>query len=190
MFAGPLVPRLPQGTHARLVARMRLGSPSRTLLTHLPCLSLSLARSHSHVHTNALQLSWLPCPHPPTHVCLPCVRVGAQVRKTTAERLYIRVLTIEDKFPGVGVDAVLAVLTQTPWMGALAACLPPRDSLYPLFGLTPPAARLGLAGVDRVQGEAGGHPELSDHAPVEARGGAGDAEAYDSYGALVKEAGY
>lgn len=104
-----------------------------------------------------------------------------KVRKTTAERLHIRILTIEDKFPGVAVDSVLALLTETAWMGPLEGCLGPRDALYPLLDIPVPAVRMG---VSRLAGQ--------DHgAGAGARTGAGSrGETYDSYGALVKEAGY
>ena len=124
----------------------------------------------------------------PFSVFLPLLLAGpahlqptAQVRKTTAERLHIRILTIEDKFPGVAVDSVLALLTETAWMGPLEGCLGPRDALYPLLDIPVPAVRMGVS-----------CPAGQDHgAGAGARTGAGSrGETYDSYGALVKEAGY
>jgi hypothetical protein len=122
-------------------------------------------------------------------VTCPCSCV-LQVRKTTAERLYVRILTIEDKFPTAAVDSVLAVLTETPWMGPLPGCVGPRDSLYAFLDVAMPGHRSGIGGTAGQLVETTTE-EVNDHCPVDAPATAsGDGETFDSYGALVKEAGY
>ena len=127
----------------------------------------------------------------PDLVCR-CLTAAVQVRKVTAEKLYIRVLTLEDKFPGGAVDVLLNVLSQTPWAGPVAPCVTARDSLYSAIGLgEPPAARLGVGAVDRVFDDAaaagaGGGDASRDPG---AAGGRGDGT-FDSYESLVKETGY
>jgi hypothetical protein len=113
-----------------------------------------------------------------------------QVRKTTAEKLYVRILTMEDKFPGASVDGVLAVLTDTAWSGPIAVCLRQRDLLYGMFGMEVPSVRSGLGATDQhVMAESTAHTDDAPGAPgATTRGDGGDD--FDSYGALVKEAGY
>ncbi len=74
---------------------------------------------------------------------------------------------------------MLAVLAETPWDGALAAVLAPRDSLYGLLRVPMPAVRMGCSAEDEALA-----------AGVAAAADAPDAENFDSYGALARDAGY
>ena len=126
-----------------------------------------------------------------------------RVRKTTAEGMYVRLLTLEGT-AGWGEAAaappsfssatdgvastppsaterhaeVVAILTSTPWESEdlAGAVLPPRDHLYALLGVLPPGVKEEAGG--GVKGKAGGG------------GGGGAAPAADDYGALVREMGY
>ncbi len=106
-------------------------------------------------------------------MCAACL----QVRKVTAEAMYVRMLTLEDAFTGEAVEGMLGLLSTTAWAGRIAACCVARDSMYPMLQLVPPAARMGLGAVDA----AGGHSRGS-----QSHGGPG----FDSYEALVQETGY
>lgn len=81
-------------------------------------------------------------------------------------------------------DAVLATLTETPWDATLAAVLGPRDALYAHFRVDMPEARMGCSAQDAAL--AAGHKAGG----AAAQAGADDAENFDSYGALARDAGY
>ena len=114
-----------------------------------------------------------------------------RVRKSVAEALYVRLLTLDEldfslqpeasAAPAPAADAALALLADTAWDGSLAIARAQRAALHGLLGVAPSAeAAAAEAAADAREG--GG-----------ARGGgaAGDGFEEDrSYGALVREMGY
>lgn len=77
-------------------------------------------------------------------------------------------------------DAVITVLTETPWDSELARVLEPRDSLYGLLQLRMPEARMGYSEDDKALAATGGR----------GKGGDTGEDDFSSYGALAREAGY
>lgn len=122
-----------------------------------------------------------------------------RIRKGTAERLYVRLLTIDDLFtvsqgclPTVDVDAALQLLTVTPWDTPAVSeeIIAARDSLYALLGQAVPDVRSAGPGGQEVFGQ-GGAAAGAGAAAAAGKGGAGAAEAEaGDYGALVREMGY
>ena len=136
-----------------------------------------------------------------------------QVRKSTAERAYIGLLTLDDtafagdagdgSSRGVSVETALTVLSETPWDNdaASAAVLAARDRLYALLGCAMPASRSGVDpavfGTSALTGRggasgagAGAGAARSGGAGAGAGAGGGAAGAEEDYGALVREMGY
>jgi hypothetical protein len=107
-----------------------------------------------------------------------------RIRKVTAEKLYVKLLALDDLFPAATFDAALALLTETPWDADLAAVVAPRDKLYGLLGVEVPDVRMGLA--DEAAMAAAGAAAAG---PAGGAGGAGT-EDLSSYGTLVREMGY
>lgn len=71
-----------------------------------------------------------------------------QIRKVTAEKLYVRVLTPDlSVFDGAkGAEhheKLIEILAETQWDGELGVAVEARDQCYPLFGLDVPEKRLG-----------------------------------------------
>jgi hypothetical protein len=114
-----------------------------------------------------------------------------RVRKATAERLYVRLLSLEASaasLPGAtqdGIDAAAAAIAETAWDEPLVAvCVPARDALYARFALEPPEGRMGSREEDRAM-------ERGDGGAAGGAGGAGgEGEDLNSYGALFRSAGY
>lgn len=116
-----------------------------------------------------------------------------RVRKSVAEALYVRLLTLDEldfalpaaaaPSPTADADAALALLADTAWDGALATARAQRAALRALLGVEPSAEALAAEAAADARGEGGS-----------ARGGGGGAgdglEDDRSYGALVREMGY
>eukprot|EP01138_Halocafeteria_seosinensis_P011721 gb/GECG01011978.1/.p1 GENE.gb/GECG01011978.1/~~gb/GECG01011978.1/.p1 ORF type:complete len:1494 (+),score=189.78 gb/GECG01011978.1/:1-4482(+) len=109
-----------------------------------------------------------------------------KIRKVTAEKLYVRIMTLVDLpiFQGEqgqqNHESLVQILTETQWDGDLSNVILARDKCYPLFCLETPEKRMGAVAEDGTM--YGGFLEQS------AKMGGGNED--ESYKALVKEAGY
>jgi hypothetical protein len=133
-----------------------------------------------------------------------------RVRKTTAERLYVRLLTLDEEMwrgeggagaggDGVNVDAAQAVLTEAPWDADAAmgdgVLLAARDSLYARLGLAGdggalPAVRSGVGEGATMWTRRTGGASVGGGAGGGGAGGGAAAAAAEDYGDLVREMGY
>jgi HEAT repeat protein len=111
-----------------------------------------------------------------------------RVRKTTADKLYVRLLSLEPASFGTSQDSIdeaAQLITETVWDEPFSSrLLDARDALYPKFNLTPPEGRMGTSAQD--------HAMASGEGRSGAGGGGGDAgdEDFSSYGALYRASGY
>ena len=108
-----------------------------------------------------------------------------RVRKTTAERLYVRLLTMDAAgVAGLCDRMVLDILTDCRWDASLDVAGTARDKIYPLLLGSPPPER---SGVD-VSHDA---PTASRSRGSAAGGRAGSSTVVDEgYSSLVRDAGY
>ena len=110
-----------------------------------------------------------------------------RVRKTTADKFYVRLLSLEPITFGTSqdlIDEAAQLITETAWDEPLSSqLLNARDALYPKFHLVPPEGRMGTSAQDRAMASG----ENSSRG-----GGNGDAgeEDFSSYGALYRASGY
>ena len=110
-----------------------------------------------------------------------------RVRKTTADKLYVRLLSLEPSSFGANqesIDEAAQLITETAWDEPFSSrLLDARDALYPKFNLTPPEGRMGTSAQDRAMANGEGRG---------GSGGGGDAgdEDFSSYGALYRASGY
>jgi len=111
-----------------------------------------------------------------------------RVRKTTADKLYVRLLSLEPSSFGANqesIDEAAQLITETAWDEPFSSrLLDARDALYPKFNLTPPEGRMGTSAQDRAMANGEGRGGSG--------GGGGDAgdEDFSSYGALYRASGY
>ena len=105
------------------------------------------------------------------------------VRKSAAERLYVKLLELQDDFSHRSAeefDRALDILTETVWQGDDDPALEARDRLYEPLGLSVPPHRMG------ARLESGGRYGW----PVGDGSGKFVHDENASYMALVREVGY
>jgi hypothetical protein len=104
-----------------------------------------------------------------------------RVRKTISEKLYIRLLTVDEAILAENLETVMSLLTETSWDAPLDVVVIARDKLYSLLQISMPDNRMGISIDDQ---------NLAKGVQANGTEGGGGSDEYTSYGALARDAGY